>query len=382
MTFALTGAQIFTGSEFINNYAVIIVDGIIKAVTENNALDVTMPRHHLSGGFLAPGFIDIQVNGGGGALLNSDPHLDGVKTIAKSHRRHGTTGLLPTVITDERHVMISAIEAVRAARQAYVPGILGIHIEGPFLDPARRGAHPERHIRPLDETDLEILAQSECGRILLTVSPSQVPPETIRRLTDLGIAVSLGHSDATYEQTMAALAAGAKGFTHLFNAMSQMTNRAPGMVGAGLTTDSYCGIIADGHHVHPASLRAALAVKGSCKLCLVTDAMPTAAGGPDRFLLQGREVIRINGKLTLEDGTLAGSDLTMDAALRYAVQQLNVPLSEALCMASANPAAFIGLDCVYGKIAQGYCADLVHLDAQLRVQSTWISGLHAEGEKQ
>jgi len=376
---AILGADIFTGTEFITDAAVIVENGEIQAVTARAALAASIPRQQLAGGILAPGFIDLQVNGGGGTLLNSDTHAEGVSTIARAHRSYGTIGLLPTVITDERHVIHAAIEAVRAARQAGVAGVLGIHIEGPFLDPARCGAHPKSLIRPLDAADIDMLAHAGCGSVMLTVSPSHVPPETIRTLTDLGIIVSLGHSDASYEQAMAALAAGARGFTHLFNAMSQMTPRAPGMVGAALSTEAYCGIIADGHHVHPASLRAALAAKGFQNICLVTDAMPTAAGGPDHFSLHGRRVQRHNGRLTLEDGTLAGSDLTMDAALRYTVHSLGVALPEALRMASTYPAAFIGQERLLGKIAAGYRADMIHLDAELRVQTTWVGGSPLKG---
>jgi len=371
---AITGARIFTGSEFLDDHAVIIDGEIIKAVRPVTDLHPDMKRHPLAGGILAPGFIDIQVNGGGGALLNADATLDGVTRIATAHRLFGTTGLLPTVITDKTEVIDAAIGAVRAARQAHVPGILGIHIEGPFIDPVRRGAHPQPFIRQMDASDLDMLAQADCGRILLTLSPAHVAPDMIKTLTELGIIVSLGHSDASYEQAKTALAQGARGFTHLFNAMSQMIGRAPGMVGAALDSDAYCGFIADGHHVHPANLHIAFSAKQASRMCLVSDAMPTAAGGPDSFTLQGRKVTRRHGKLTLSDGTLAGSDLTMADALRYVVQVLGISLSDALRMASASPAAFIGLDDIYGKIDAGYYADLVHLDINLRVKATWIHG--------
>ena len=375
MRFALTGALILEAPEFSHGRAVVIADDLIESVVNVGDLPADIPAHDLGGGYLAPGFLDIQVNGGGGALLNETPTLEGVAKIARAHRRYGTTGLLPTVITDNRTTMAQAVRAIAQARRAGIPGVLGIHIEGPFLDPLRRGAHPPEWIRLPDEEDFAMLAGADCGVILMTLAPSRVSPAEVRRLADLGIIVSLGHAEASYEQAHAALLAGARGFTHVFNAMSQMTNREPGMVGAALDArDSFCGIIADGHHVHPANLRAAIAAKKPGTMVLVSDAMPTAAGGPDTFELQGRRVTRHGGRLTLDNGTLAGSDLTMDAALRYTVRELGVALPEALRMAAEYPADFIGLGGSHGRILPGYRADLVWLDTDLRVKKTWIGG--------
>jgi N-acetylglucosamine-6-phosphate deacetylase len=291
---------------------------------------------------LVPGFIDVQVNGGGGALLNDNPTIDTVRHIAESHRKFGTTGMLPTVITDAPEILSKAIVAVKTARAKNIPGILGIHIEGPFLDKERKGAHEARFIREMTDADVAQIANAECGSIMLTLAPNRVALASIKSLTGKGVLVSLGHSEATVAEVTKALASGARAFTHLFNAMSQLNGREPGMVGAALTDrDSYCGLIADGFHVHDAAMKVALAAKPHNRIMLVTDAMPTAAGGPDSFELQGRKIHLKNGKLQLDDNTLAGSNLTMDEAVRYCVERL---------------------------------ASLVHLSDDLHVLETWIDG--------
>lgn len=374
--FALTGARIFDGETLRDRMAAVIADGVIEALIPAGDLGAGIPAVDLEGGLLAPGFIDAQVNGGGGVLINERPSAASIRRMAEAYRRFGTTGLLPTVITDETAIIHAAARAVAAARRENVPGILGIHIEGPFLDPRRHGAHPPEHIRSLTPQDVAWLKGLDCGIVLLTVAPSHVAPETIHVLVQSGIIVSLGHSDATAAEVNLALAAGARGFTHLYNAMSQLQHREPGMVGAALADrDSYCGIIADGHHVDPLALQVALAAKSRGHIFLVTDAMPPAAGGPASFALQGRKVIARNGRLELEDGTLAGSILTMDQALRYCVEILKVDLTEALRMASLYPAAFLKADRELGRIAASYRANLVHLTDDLAVTRTWIKGV-------
>ena len=287
----------------------------------------------------------MQVNGGGGALLNDNPTIDTVHRIAESHRKFGTTGMLPTVITDAPEVLSKAIAAVKAARAENVPGVLGIHIEGPFLDKERKGAHEAKFIRAMTREDVERIAALDCGSVMLTLAPNCVSPDLIKALSGKGVLVSLGHSEASLAEVTKALASGARAFTHLFNAMSQLNGREPGMVGAALADpDSFCGLIADGYHVHDAAMKVALAAKPINRIMLVTDAMPTAAGGPDSFALQGRAVRRVDGKLVLDDGTLAGSNLTMDEAVRYCVERLGVRLEDALRMASLNPATFLRRD--------------------------------------
>lgn len=379
MTLAFTGARVPVGEGRLEPRAVVMEGGQISAVLDGPA-PAGLPVEVLPGGILSAGFVDIQVNGGGGVLLNESATPEGVAAIAGAHARHGTTGLLPTVISDVREITWAAVDAVRRARAAGSAGVLGIHIEGPFLDPVRRGAHPPDCIRTIDEDDIGRLARAargpdRCGAVLLTLSPAHVPPAVIERLVAAGVTVSLGHSDATADQALAALAAGASGFTHLFNAMSQLGHRAPGMVGAALASpEAYSGLIADGYHVDPVAARVALAAKPASRVVLVSDAMPPAAGGPDRFMLQGREVRRRDGRLVLADGTLAGSNLTLDEAVRFAVTRLGVPVADALAMAGANPAAWVGLADRVGHVAPGQAASLVHLDDDLAVRRVWIGG--------
>ena len=368
----LKAQRIFTGEKMLEDHVVAIEGGKIAAVFPAAEMRTGAEIVDLGAGILAPGFIDVQVNGGGGVNLNDTATVEGVLTIAHAHRRFGTTGLLPTVITDAPEVQRAAAEAVSRAR-GQDASILGIHIEGPFLDPARKGAHEVQFIRAMSHSDLEWLTNLDCGEALLTLAPNKVSVADIEVLAKAGIHICLGHAEATNSEALSALKAGASGFTHLFNAMSQMTGREPGMVGAALGSDAYAGLITDGHHVHEAMLKLAIATKPG-KIMLVTDAMCTAAGGPDHFLLQGREVRVKNGRLELPDGTLAGSNLTMDEAVRFCVNRLGLSLEQVLPMASTTPANFLGLGGKLGQIKHGFLASLVHLDADLNVKQTWVEG--------
>ncbi len=378
---ALCGARIFTGEHFLDGHAV-LVDGA-RVLDVRPAVDLPDGcfRHDLPGGTLAPGFIDAQVNGGGGVLFNETRTAEGVAAIAAAHARYGTTGLLPTFITDRGDRRAEAVAAVREAVAAGAPGILGIHLEGPFLAPARKGAHDPGLIRPMTDADMGALLGTGLRTVLLTVAAEAVSPPQIRRLAEGGVIVSLGHSDASYEEATAAADAGARGVTHLFNAMSPLGHRAPGLVGAALEGGGlWAGLIADGHHVHPAALRIALRAKqGPGRLFLVSDAMPPAGSMDDSFALGGRTVTRRGGRLTLADGTLAGSDLTMDRAVRFAIEHLHQPLAEALRMASLYPAQFLRLDADRGRIAPGFAADMVLLDDDLSVRVAWIAGVVTPG---
>jgi N-acetylglucosamine-6-phosphate deacetylase len=369
----LCGARIFDGANFLDDHAVVVEGARIVAIVPY----AERPRgtaHDLAGGVLAPGYIDVQVNGGGGVLFNDDPTPEGIAAIAAAHRDYGTVGLLPTLVTDAPEVMVAAIAATREARRR-AAATLGIHLEGPFLDPRRKGAHELRYIRDITPGDIAMIAGADCGAVMLTLAPNRVGAENIAELARRGVLVSLGHSEAGYEDARAAVEAGARAFTHLFNAMSPPVGREPGMVGAALDlAEAFVGLIADGHHVHAANLRIALAAKRHDRFMLITDAMPPAAGGPDDFDLQGRHVTRADGCLRLDDGTLAGSILTMDEAVRYAVNVAGLDLGDALAMASRVPATFLRRDNDLGRIAPGHLASLVHLDDGLRVRETWIEG--------
>jgi N-acetylglucosamine-6-phosphate deacetylase len=369
----LSGARIFDGENFLLDHAVVVEGERIAAIVPYAERPQGAARD-LAGGLLAPGYIDVQVNGGGGVLFNEDPTPEAIARIAAAHRKHGTVGLLPTLVTDAPQVMTAAIAATREARRR-TPATLGLHLEGPFLDPRRRGAHELKYIRDLAPGDVETIVDADCGAVMVTLAPNRVGAASIAELARRGVLVSLGHSEASYEEARAAIQAGARAFTHLFNAMSASVGREPGMVGAALDlADAFVGIIADGHHAHEANLRIALAAKRRDRFMLISDAMPPTAGGPDHFDLQGRRVTRANGCLRLKDGTLAGSVLTMDEAVRYVVNVVGVDLGDALAMASRVPATFLRRDNELGRIAPGHLASLVHLDDELRVLETWIEG--------
>jgi len=377
---ALCGGRVFTGERFLEDHAVLVDGDRILDVLPAASLPAEFCRHDLGGGVLAPGFIDVQVNGGGGVLFNESRTAEGATAIALAHARHGSTGLLPTFITDRPDRRVEAVAAIREAIAAKAPGILGIHLEGPFLATARKGAHDPGLIRPLTDGDVDALLDSGIDKVLLTVAAENASPRQIRRLADGGIIVSLGHSAASYEMAAAAADAGARGVTHLYNAMSPLEHRAPGLVGAALDHGGlWAGFIADGHHAHPAALRIALRAKqGPARLFLVSDAMPPAASLGTTFALNGRTVTMRDGKLTLEDGTVAGSVLTMDQAVKYAVDHLHQPLTEALRMASLYPAQFLRLDRNRGRIAPRFVADMVLLGDDLSVRRVWIAGVSGQ----
>ncbi|MDX7949869.1 N-acetylglucosamine-6-phosphate deacetylase [Lichenihabitans sp. Uapishka_5] len=374
---ALRVGRLFTGEQFLDDHAVLLSQGRIEDVVPAAQLPSGLPVEDLGPDLLlVPGFVDAQVNGGGGVLFNEAPDLAGAMAIAETHRRFGATAMLPTFITDADAPRARAVVAIRQALAERRPGIAGIHLEGPFLCRARKGAHAADLIRPMSDADVDSLLELGLDTVLLTVAAENATPKQIRRLSDAGIIVSLGHSDASYEIASAAADAGARGITHLFNAMSQFGHRGPGLVGAALDHGAlWCGLIADGHHVHAAAARVALrAKKGPARLFLISDAMPPAGAPGDTFTLSGRRVTRKGSRLTLDDGTLAGCDLTMDAAVRHAVSAFDVPLGEALRMASLYPAMFLRLDHDRGRIAPGYCGDLVLLSPKLQVEGVWIAG--------
>ncbi len=374
MAFAIVGARVFDGDRFLEDHAVVVESARIAALVAVSELPSGMAQTKVAG-ILAPGFIDTQVNGGGGVLFNDARTIDGIAAIGAAHRRFGTTGFLPTLITDTRAHMIEALAAARAAIAAGVPGVLGIHIEGPFLSAERKGVHDSALMRPIEEADTAILTAPGAGIVLLTVAPEKVPSATIARLARAGLILSAGHTAADAGTFAAARAAGLTGVTHLFNAMPPLAGRAPGVVGAALDDpECWCGLIVDLHHVSPLSLRVAIAAHGWRRMMLVTDAMPTVGSDLTTFDLMGRRVALDGGKLIAEDGTLAGSDLDMATAVRNTVRHLGLPLESALHMASRAPAEFLGLGNDLGRIAAGYRADLVLLDGDLNAVATWVGG--------
>lgn len=371
---ALTGARIFAHGCWHNEHALLINGSVIEALVPVNDVPTDRQLHRLDGGVLLPGFIDVQVNGGGGVLFNDQPSVDGIAAIMAAHRKFGTTAMLPTLISDDLDVIAAAIAAVDDAILAGIPGILGIHIEGPFLNAGKHGIHDAGKFRTLDAEAICLLSSLKHGATLVTLAPERAPASAIRALVEQGVIVAAGHTLASYEDMQAAVKEGLSGVTHLFNAMTQLESRAPGVVGASFDSDLFCGIIADGHHVHPATLRAAYRAKGCKSLMLVTDAMPTVGSAMTEFDVGGTHVTAKDGMLRSADGTLAGSNLDMACAVRNCVEWMHIDLESASCMASTTPAEFIGIGKTHGQIAAGLKADLVHLGDDLHVQNVWIAG--------
>ena len=376
-TFALTNAQVLTDDGFQSGIAVLVENGRIAALLPESGLPGGVARRDLGGNFLLPGFIDVQVNGGGGVLFNNAPTVDALRAIVAGHRKFGSTGLLPTLISDDVEVMREAVAAVRQAIAEGVPGVLGIHLEGPYIAPARKGTHNAGKFRVPDAAEVEMATSLDNGVTLITLAPERVPAETIRAMVARGAKVAAGHTAATYEETRVGLDAGIRCFTHLYNAMTPLQGREPGVVGAALEDPhSWCGVIVDGVHVHPASLRVALAAKPRGKVLLVTDAMPMVGSDDPGFDLYGETIVAKDGVVRNAAGSLAGSALDMANAVRNTVNLLGLTLDEAARMASTYPAQFLGIDAMRGRIAPGLAADFVALDRELRVVETWIGGEH------
>jgi N-acetylglucosamine-6-phosphate deacetylase len=369
MATAFTNARVLTSEGFWDDVAVLVDNGVVTAIVDADDARVRdADVRDLGGDYLFPGFIDCQVNGGGDVLFNDAPTVETIRRIGAAHRKFGTTGFLPTLISGDADVMRAAIAAVDAAIAERVPGVLGIHLEGPYLAPARKGVHDATKFRVPDAREIDLVSSLRNGKTVLTVAPERLPTEAIRELTRRGVIVCAGHTAATYDETRAALDAGLRGFTHLYNAMSPLTSREPGVVGAALDDrESACGIVVDGFHVHPASLRIAIAAKRRGKMFLVSDAMPPVGGMSETYELGGVTVTCRNGRCETPDGVIAGSALDMMSAVRNAVATLGVDVAEAARMASTYPADFLGI-APHGRIAAGARAAFVVVDRELRVR--------------
>jgi N-acetylglucosamine-6-phosphate deacetylase len=374
MTTAFVHGRILTPEGIHPGKALLCDNGRITAIVAEDAVPAGAGIVEIVGGTLIPGFIDVQVNGGGGVLFNDAPTVEGLDAIAKAHARFGTTALMPTVISTDLDGIAECIAAVDAAIAAGVPGIIGVHIEGPYLSPKRRGIHNPKEFPKLDADAIAILSSLKHGKTMVTMAPDVTTPDDVKALAKAGVIVCIGHSDASYDEANAALKAGARGFTHLYNAMSPFNHRAPGVTGAALDDrESWCGVIGDGHHVHPAALRIAYATRGVHKLMLVTDAMPPVGGDPT-FVLQGRTITTKDGCCYGPDGTLAGSATDMAAIVKKTAGYLGVDLPTISRLASTNAAEFLGLEAERGAIAPGARADLVLMNDAFEVVTTFIGG--------
>jgi N-acetylglucosamine-6-phosphate deacetylase len=369
----LTGAAVFDGARLHPDAALVVAGGTVAALTDRPPPG---PHLRLDGGILAPGMLDLQVNGGGGAMVDGGATAASLAALCALHARLGATGILPTLITDTPRATAAVIAAGIQAARAGVPGFLGLHLEGPHLDPARAGAHDPALIRPMTDADLAqlVAAARVLPALMVTLAPAAARPDQIAALAAAGAIVSLGHAACTHAQALAARAAGARAVTHLYNAMSGLGHREPGLVGAALDTDLDCGLIADGHHVHPAAIRVALAAKREGRVFLVSDAMAVAGTDLPGFTLGGRPIRRQAGRLTLADGTLAGADLTLPQAVAFLIRDLGLPPEAALAMATAHPAAVLGRGDRLGHLRPGAPADMVHLGPDGALRQVWRGG--------
>jgi len=377
--FAYIAPRIFDGERLYEGRHLLTDSGRVLGLFPGLP-EAAVPQRVFQEGILAPGFIDVQVNGGGGHMLNDGPTPDVMAAIAESHRIHGgTTALMPTLITDTPEITLAALEA--AVEGVKRPGVIGLHLEGPHLDPRRKGAHSAELMRPLTDRDLALYTDfaPRIGRLMITVAASQVRPDQVRALADAGVIVSLGHTEASADEADALFDAGARGVTHLYNAMRGIAHRDPGLVSAALVRgDVWAGIIADGHHVEKRALQLAFAAKkGPARLFLVTDAMALVGSDRNEFMLNGRRVTREKvgfcPRLTLEDGTLAGSDIGMADTVRYCVEVLGMPVEEALRHATYDPACFLRIDHERGSFRPGARSDIVHLSQNLTLCETILA---------
>ena len=375
---SFVGATIFDGFKRHLNAALIIKNSKVVEIIPEEKVDPKTEQIVLAGGLLTPGFVDLQVNGGGGVLFNDNPSLENLKTICEAHAKLGSTSIMPTLISDSPEVKKRAISTITDALDKQVNGLVGLHLEGPHLALARKGAHEERFIRPMNEfdcLDLESLA-NKISKLMLTIAPEAVSPQQITRLSKAGAIISLGHTDCTFNQAAEAVDAGATCATHLFNAMSPFGSREPGLVGAVLDSGRlFSGIIADGFHVNKASINLALrAKKGPGALFLVSDSMSTVGSHQKHFFLNDRLITRSQGKLILEDGTLAGADIHLSDAVKYMVNEVGISQDDAIRMASLIPAKVLGVESEIGCLAPDARADFLWMKNDLEIEKVWVGG--------
>lgn len=371
--------RIFTGETMLYDHVLEIDGHRVSGVTPAHEAEPLDTAIDLQGNIIAPGLIDLQVNGGGGALFNDEPSLPTIREIVSAHARCGTSAMLPTLISDSREKMHAAIGAASEAVAALPRSTLGIHLEGPFLSRNRPGVHDPQHFCQLDEEAFELIASASAQcRTLVTLAPETTTLDWVERLVAAGVVVSAGHTAASYDEMRAALDAGVTGFTHLFNAMTGLNSRDPGVVGAALADPhSWCGVIADGIHVHWATLEVALAAKPRGKVFLVSDAMPPVGSSQTSFTLNGNRITCSDGQCRSADGKLAGSAIDLLTAARNVVRYLDIEVEEALRMASLYPAEFLAVDGHFGRISAGYTANFIVVDSKLNLVATWVNGRRA-----
>ena len=375
MPFAIRCETVFDGRKLLKDARVVLdKNRIVAVVPADQELPQAMTVQDLGEGYLLPGLVDLQVNGGGGVMVGSGITVAGFAKICATHARLGATSILPTLISSSADTTAEVIEVAIQTAQARIPGFLGLHLEGPHLDPRRAGAHDLTHIRPMQNSDLALLEHAArlLPVLMVTVAPEAVTHAQIDRLSKAGAIVALGHTDCSDVEARAAQAAGATTVTHLFNAMSQLDKRAAGLVGAALDSNLYCSMIADGVHVSDTAMRVAMRSKDAEKLFLVSDSMACAGTSKSTFMLDGRTVWRRKGALRLEDGTLAGADITLCQSLAY-LNTIGTPPARAFAMATRVPARAVNIDHA-GRLNPGDSADLIHVGRDMRLLQVWQRG--------
>ncbi|WP_025898831.1 N-acetylglucosamine-6-phosphate deacetylase [Sneathiella glossodoripedis] len=361
---AIIPKNILTNGELLSDHYIRIRDGVIDGVIPLNEFKNDCPSIQLESSTVAHGLFDIQVNGGDGVLFNDAPTIKAIERVALAHRRHGTTLFLPTVITDDLKLLREMARAVEMAIRSKSPGIVGIHFEGPFLNPDKKGVHAARYMQQDETQFIGILDEFKLGAVLVTLAPEMVSKNFITELKKRNVKISVGHSAASFEQVQTAHELGATGFTHLYNAMKPITAREPGVIGAALSIeDTYCSLIADGFHLHPWVLKNVLTTLTSDRAILISDAMPASAAQITEFMLNNDRVLVENGRCVTTDGVLAGSAITVSDALNYCVKNLDIPLTDAHKMACSTPARFMGLQDEIGQLRPGDKANLIQIES-------------------
>lgn len=377
---ALIGAQLFSGKEFFDNRA-LLIDGenIIDIINEHN-IPNNFETQKLNGGILSPGFIDLQVNGGGGKLFNNSPDKQSLNTIIEAHQHFGTTSIMPTVISDSLNVLKRCTTTISEVIENN-KSLLGVHIEGPFFNVKYRGAHQKQYINTINSDYLNLFESLKDFPVMLTLAPECISTKQLKHLKSLGFKILAGHTDASYDQLKEAIKYGLDGFTHLFNAMGQISAREPGVVGSALTFDNAAAsIIVDLHHVHPSLIQMAYKQKPQGKLFFVSDSMATIHHGEPSFELYDEVVSESNGRIINSEGKLAGSSITQIDAIKNAYQSCNIPLNDAIAMVTRYPAEYLGVANYLGSLKSGYRADLTHFDLDFQVHNVWVAGKQLKQE--
>ncbi|PNM60797.1 N-acetylglucosamine-6-phosphate deacetylase [Vibrio vulnificus] len=376
--YALTNCKIYTGSDVLSEHALIIENDLITSIVPAADLPSGIEVKDLAGANVSPGFIDLQLNGCGGVMLNDEITAETMQIMHEANLKSGCTSFLPTLITSSDADMRAAITAAREYHAKYKNQSLGLHLEGPYLNVMKKGIHSVDYIRPSDTSMVDFICENADVVAKVTLAPELNDPEHIEKLRNAGIVVSIGHTNATYAEARKGFEAGITFATHLFNAMTPMVGREPGVVGAIYDTpDVYAGIIADGFHVDYANIRITHKIKGE-KLVLVTDATAPAGANMDYFIFVGKKVYYRDGKCVDENGTLGGSALTMIEAVENTVEHVGIALDEALRMATLYPAKAIGVDGYLGRIKKGYIANLTIFDRDFNVKATVVNGQYEQ----